>query len=185
MLNNIKKYCLGKYCPNILQEKKFLSDAKLKEFTGVNTSKNTGKIGEWYVSYILKYNNIEFVSQPIIKYIDVISNKKRYIQPDFYIPSKDLFIEVKSRTYNCGGTASEKHSHIPQKYSKLQMTKQYANSKILIVFLAGELFIPETLELIHYKKDYSRKYIKDFVNLSKEHNILDWIDINNIDIYIT
>lgn len=184
MLNNIKRYCLGKSRLNQVDEKCFLADVKLKEFTGVNTSKNTGKIGEWYVSSILKENNIDFISQPTIKYVDTNTNKKRYLQPDFYIPDKDLFIEVKSRTYNCGGTASEKHAHIPQKYSKLQTTDQYCNSKVLIVFLAGELFIPETLELINYNKNYSRKYIRDFIKLSKEHNILDWISINDIIKYL-
>ena len=184
MLNNIKRYCVGKSRLSCVDEKNFLADLKLKEFTGVNTSKNTGKISEWYVGNILKDNNVEFISQPMIKYVDIINNKKRYLQPDFYIPSKDLFIEVKSRTYNCGGTASEKHAHIPQKYSKLQMTEKYRDSKVLIVFLAGELFIPETLELINYNKEYSRKYIKDFIKLSKEHNILDWISINDIIKYL-
>jgi hypothetical protein len=53
------------------------------------------------------------------------SSRKRYLQPDFYIPSKKLFVEIKSRTYNCCGTTSEKIDHAARKYStKLSLTKR-------------------------------------------------------------
>ena len=110
-----------------------------------------------------------------------VKNKKsRFIQPDFYIPEKDLFIEVKSRSYNCNGTASEKLDHIVRKYSKLEMTDDYKNSKLLIVCSAYELFEESTSELLNYNNKTSRSYIKDFVKLSKKYNILDWIPVSKI-----
>ncbi len=186
MLNNIKKYCSGKVKFNINQEKQFLSDSYLHEFTGVNLSKNSGKISEWYVGQLLHEKGIKFIAQPNIKYGEIIPNKKqRFLQPDFYIPSKNMFIEVKSRTYNCGGTSSEKIDHVARKYStKLALTKDYKKSKVLVVFCAGELFEESTLQLINYKNPDTPSYVKNFVKFTQKHNILDWIDINDINNYI-
>lgn len=110
--------------------------------------------------------------------------KSRFIQPDFYIPEKNLFIEVKSRSYNCNGTASEKLDHIVRKYSKLELTDDYKNSKLLIICSAYELFEESTNELLNYNKKTSRSYIKDFVQLSKKYNILDWIPISKINKFL-
>lgn len=109
-----------------------------------------------------------------------INKKSRFIQPDFYIPEKDLFIEVKSRSYNCNGTASEKLDHIVRKYSKLELTEEYKKSKLLIICSAYELFEESTKELLNYNNITSRSYIKDFVKLSKKYNILDWIPVSKI-----
>jgi len=186
LLNNIKRYCSGKIKLTIEQEKQFLSNINLHKYTGVNLSKNSGKISEWYVGNVLREKGIDYIAQPIIKYGRLISNKKqRFLQPDFYIPSKNMFIEVKSRTYNCGGTCSEKIDHVARKYStKLGLTKNYKNAKVLVVFCAGELFEDSTLQLINYKHPNTSPYIKQFVNFTKKHNILDWININNIHEYI-
>ena len=113
-----------------------------------------------------------------------VTTKSRFIQPDFYIPEKDLFIEVKSRSYNCNGTASEKLDHIVRKYSKLEMTDDYKNSKLLIVCSAYELFEESTSELLNYNNKTSRSYVKDFVKLSKKYNILDWIPVSKINTFL-
>ena len=177
----IKKYCSGKSRLNAVQEKEFLSEPKLQEFTGVNLSKNSGKLSEWYVSQVLREKGIEYLQQPTIKY----GTGKRYLQPDFYIPSKNLFVEVKSRTYNCGGTSSEKIDHAARKYStKLGLTNDYKASKVLIVFCAGELFEETTIELINYRHPKTPLYVKEFVEFTKQHSVLDWIDINDIDKYM-
>ena len=64
MLNKIKRYCLGKSRLSYIQEKQFLADSCLQDFTGVNLSKNSGKISEWYVCQLLKDKGIEFISIP-------------------------------------------------------------------------------------------------------------------------
>ena len=112
------------------------------------------------------------------------SSKTRFIQPDYYIPSKDLFIEVKSRSYNCNGTASEKLDHIVRKYSKLELTKEYKNSKLLIICSAYELFEESTAELLNYNNKTTRSYVKDFIKLSKKYNILDWVPISKLNQYV-
>lgn len=181
MFRRIKSYCSGKIKLDAIQEKNFLLDSKLKQFTGLNLSKNSGKLSEWYVAQLLKDKGIQYECQPIIKY----GKNKRYLQPDFYIPNKDLFIEVKSRTYNCGGTSSEKIDHVARKYStKLNLTEKYKNSKVLIVFCAGELFEETTLDLINHRNKDTSSYIKKFVDFTKQYNVLDWIDVNNLDKYI-
>jgi hypothetical protein len=164
-----------------VDEKNFLADESLKKFTGVNTSKNSGKISEWYISHLLDEKKIEYKNQPTVYWGD----GKRRLQPDFYIPSKNLFIEVKSRTYNCCGTASEKVDNVARKYStKLCKTKQYKNAKVLVVFCAGELYQESTRELIDYNNPNTSDYTRDFVNFTKEYSILDWIDVNKIDEYL-
>jgi len=181
-ISQVKKYCTGLWKPLTQNDELlFLKSNQLLDLTGNIQSMNTGKLSEWFVSYLLKTNNIKYISQPKIDYIDNLTNKKRYLKPDFYIPCKDLFIEVKSRSYWCNGTASEKHAHIPQKYSKLQLTNQYKNSKVLIVFCANEIYIPETIELFDNKtSNNARNYIKDFIILSKKYNVLDWVKCNEI-----
>lgn len=115
--------------------------------------------------------------------VRAVGKSSRFIQPDYYLPDYDLFIEVKSRSYNCNGTASEKLDHIVRKYSKLEFTENYKKSKLLIVCSAYELFEESTSELLNYNNTTSRKYIKDFVKLSKKYNILDWIPIHKIHNY--
>jgi hypothetical protein len=185
MFNKIKKYCLGKSKLSVIQEKQFLENASLQEFTGVNLSKNSGKISEWYVAQLLTDKCVEFITQPIIKYGPIVNKKQRYLQPDFYIPDKNMFIEVKSRTYNCGGTASEKVDHAARKYStKLALTENYKEAKVLIVFCAGELFEETTLQLINYKDNNTSDYVKSFIEFTKQHAVLDWININDIEKYL-
>lgn len=134
-----------------------------------------------------KRNKIEPVLYKPQRSIDIdtsVVKSNRFIQPDYYLPDYDLFIEVKSRSYNCNGTASEKLDHIVRKYSKLEFTNDYKKSKLLIVCSAYELFEESTSELLNYNNKTSRKYIKDFVQLSKKYNILDWIPINKIHNYL-
>jgi hypothetical protein len=182
IFKKIKNYCHGIWKPNKKDEQIFLSSNILKNTTGNKKSMNTGKLSEWYIRQILKDKKIIFQEQPRIKY--QIENKSRYIQPDFFIPDKNLFIEVKSRSYNCNGTASEKLDHIVRKYSKLEYTDKYKKSKLLIVCSASEIFEETTRELLDYEKKSSRTYIKEFVKLSKKYNILDWIPLSKLNKYI-
>jgi hypothetical protein len=182
IINKIKNYCHGTWKPCKKEEELFLSSVSLKNTTGNKQSMNTGKLSEWYIHHVLKTKGIHFKNQPKIKF--VYNKKIRYIQPDFYIPHKNLFIEVKSRSYNCSGTASEKLDHIVRKYSKLDLSDEYKNSKLLVVCSASEIFQESTNEILSYKNKSTRSYIKEFVQLSKKHNILDWIPISKINSYI-
>ena len=177
LMNQIKAYVFGN-ATNLIkthkQEILFLN--KFNKFMNINKTNNTGKLSELYVKHLLEQNNIKYKEQPIIRY----GSEKNYIKPDFYIKEKDLFIEVKSRSYYISGTASEKIDHIPRKYHKLKQTSDYKNSKILIVFSAGELHQDSTLELLNN----SNEYVKDFKVLSKKHNILEWISIDKLNNFI-
>lgn len=182
ILDKIKHYCHGSWKPGQKEEKLFLSSKILKNTTGNKQSMNTGKLSEWYIHHILQTKGITFEKQPKITF--KYNNKIRYIQPDFYIPDKNLFIEVKSRSYNCAGTASEKLDHIVRKYSKLDLSDLYKNSKLLVVCSASEIYQESTNEILSYRTRSTRSYIKEFVQLSKKHHILDWIPISKIESYI-
>ena len=175
MFSEIERYCLAKWIPTIKQESDFLKKTAL--YMNTKNNLNSGRLSEYYIKSILEQNNIHFIEQLKVDY-----NNTNYIKPDFYIPSKDLFIEVKSKSYNCRGTASEKMDHIPRKYSKLKTTKLYNKSKVLIVMCASELLNKTSIELMaHSKKNL---YTQEFLELSKKHNILDWISPEYLYIYI-
>lgn len=166
----MRKYCSGLWKPkNKFEESKFLK---------IHCKNNTGKLSEMYVKSIFENKRCKYVVQPRI-YI----NSNNYIMPDFYLPEKNLFIEVKSRSYYCNGTASEKVDHIPRKFSKILELEEYKKSKILVIFCAGELKTPATLDLINHKKN-KNLYIKHFINLSKKFNVVDWIDVKHLGKYI-
>jgi len=168
VFETILNFCSGKKC--IIENKTF-------KHIGLKKSTNSGKLSEWYVQTILKDSNIPFISQPKISY----GNAKRYLKPDFYIPSKDIFIEVKSRSYNMGGTASEKLDYVPRKYEILKSTKDYKNSKLLIVCCADEINQESTKELIYP----TRQITKDFLNLYKEKgNLIAYISVVDLINYI-
>ena len=140
-------------------------------------STNSGKISEWYIEQILKDNFIKYKSQPKINY----GESKLYIKPDFYLPDKDIFIEVKSRSYNMSGTANEKLDHTPRKYMKLKLTNDYKNSKLLIVCCAGELLQDSTIDLIKPSSDYE----KELINFHQTYgNLINYISVNDILNYI-
>jgi len=179
MFKRIENYCLAKEIPNKFQETLFLKEAS--EFINCKNTANSGILSEWYISQILTNLNVKFQIQPQIKY----QNGKKFIKPDFYIPEKNLFIEVKSKTFNCSGTASEKIDHIPRKYSKLNFSQEiYLKSKVLVVFCANELLTPSTIELIC--KDLSKKseYTIQFIDLARKYKIVDWVSPNEIKYYV-
>lgn len=168
--DTIRKYCFGEYkFPSRIEEGYFLKE--MYNFLNLKETSNSGKLSEWYIEHILKENGIKYLPQPCIRYAGI-----RYIKPDFYLPEKDIFIEVKSRTFNTSGTASEKLDNVPRKYSKLQLNNNYKNSKILIVCSAGELLRESTLELIECNTE-SLVYTRDFIELCKKHNILGFTSI--------
>ncbi len=177
ILEKIKKYCFAELHLTKKEEQTLLNE--VSKYTKLNISKNSGKLSEWYVENTLKNLNIDFKSQEKIYYVK--NNKNRYIIPDFYIPSKNLFLEVKSRTFNISGTASEKLDNCPRKYSNLQLS-DYSESKILIICSAGELLQESTIELINYEK--STHYTQDFIKLCKNHNVLDFVSIKDFLKYI-
>ena len=181
MFQKIENYCLATFIPNKLQEIQFLKEASI--FIQSKNTLNSGKLAEWYISQILKNLDVNFQVQPKIEYI--LDNTVKFIKPDFYVPDKNLFIEVKSKTFNCSGTASEKIDHIPRKYSKLEFSdKIYLKTKVLVVFCGGELMTPSTLELI--SKDLSKKseYTISFIDLARKHKIVDWGNSELIKYYI-
>jgi DNA adenine methylase len=156
---NVEDYLLGKF-PKITkkQEDEILKDCK-----------NTGILAENYVESVLKNEQIKYLKKRI-------NIGKSYIIPDFYLPELDIILEVKSRGFNCEGTASEKIDHIPRKYSNLGETSKYCNTKVIVVFCAYETVNEKTQEIVVP----SREYCRDFIKLCKKYNIIKWINVGNL-----
>lgn len=132
------------------------------------TTFNIGKLGELNVKRIFNELGIEFKSCPY----------KENVRPDGFIqlPSGENFIvEIKSRTYTCTGTASEKIDCIPRKLSIFY--KKY-NCKSLIIFVAGQIHEKSGECFLTGESDYIKKF-KEFSQ--KEAGIDDWISIESIE----
>lgn len=166
MTISIEDYFNGK-CIDITkeQEEKFLQE---------NGTKNTGKLAEKYVENLLKKDGYKFKKNIRI----MIDNT--YIIPDFYLYELDIILEVKSRSYTCKGTASDKIDNIPRKYSKIIKTELYKNTKIIVVFCAFEIINTNTIEIIEAKTEYTI----DFINLCKKYNVINWIKVENLIQYL-
>jgi DNA adenine methylase len=88
----------------------------------------------------------------------------------------DVILEIKSRGYNCPGTASEKIDNIPRKYSKIRDCETYKNTKIIVVFVGYEILNPSSQELVNPL----REYVVDFVSLASKYNVSHWINLPNL-----
>lgn len=157
---NIEDYLLGKL-PNITKKEE---EEILKEY------KNTGILAEKYVENILKNNEIKYVKN---KRISIGTN---YIIPDFYLQDLNIILEVKSRSFHCPGSSSEKIDNIPRKYSKLSETSKYFNTKVIVVFCAYETVNKTTKELLEPESEYC----KEFIELCKKYNVIKWVNVENL-----
>lgn len=149
---------------------KYITKPEETIFLQENNCKNTGILSEKYIEKILTDNNINYKRKLRIK------TEKSYIIPDFYLPEYDIILEIKSRSYTCTGTASEKIDHIPRKYSSLLANVKYMNTKIIVVFCAYETINPICLELVKCESDYS----KDFTNICKKYNVINWVNVDKL-----
>jgi hypothetical protein len=168
-------YCSGAWKPSKLEETDFLSSSSLQLLTNLNKSANTGHLSEWSVKQILDTIGLDYDSQLKIK----LPHPPNII-PDFYLPGLDLFIEVKSRGYNCPGTASEKLDYIIRKYSRVQELPLYKNSKLLVVCCAQEMFESSTLELLNP----IRNPVKKLMSAWRQIGFLDIISFGDLEKYI-
>jgi len=135
-----------------------------------NGCKNTGALAEKYVSDMLSNIGVKFKKNIRIHVGDT------YIVPDFYLYELDIILEIKSRSYNCPGTASEKIDNIPRKYSKIISVSKFKSTKVVVVFCAFEAINPSSLELVIKNTEYSR----DFTQLCKKYNVVEWILVSDL-----
>ena len=175
MESQVSNYCSGKWKPNKCDETSFLSSDSLKLLTKINKSTNTGQLSEWSVKQVLTALGLNYNSQ-----VKIILPNPPNIIPDFYLPDLDLFIEVKSRGYNCQGTASEKLDYIIRKYSRLQDLPLYKNSKLLVVCCAEEMFEKSTLELLNP----IRTHVNILMSAWRQIGFLDIIKFGDLKEYI-
>lgn len=147
--------------------------SKIEECEFLKSTKNTGKMAENYIENILKNLNIKYIKHKRIKTIN-----GKFIIPDFVLEELKIILEVKCRSYNVQGTASEKIDNIPRKYSVLKYDNNFKDYKILVVFCGAEIIYQK--ELIQKQTEYSI----DFCNLCKKYNVIDFISVEKIHQYL-
>ena len=170
----LDKYLIGKA--------KFISNEKERDFiklysTSVllNSSNrsdtfNIGKLGELHVKRIFAEHGIDFQKCPF----------KENVRPDGYIEigNHKFIVEIKSRTYTCTGTASEKIDCIPRKLSILYKKYGY---KSIVVFVAGQIVEKSGHAFLSNESEYISLF-KEFAK--REAGIEAWISIKDIPQFI-
>lgn len=131
---------------------------------------NIGKLGEMSVSRLFSEYGIILQKCPF----------KESVRPDGYIEigDKKYIVEIKSRTYTCTGTASEKIDCIPRKLYILY--KKYRIPSI-VIFVAGQ--IEEKSGKIFLKNDC--EYITRFKEMAKEiSGVEHWLSYSELSNWI-
>lgn len=131
---------------------------------------NIGKLGEMAVKRIFAEHNIPFDKCPF----------KENVRPDGFIEinGKQYIVEIKSRTYTCTGTASEKIDCIPRKLYNIY--KKY-NYHSIVIFVGGQIEEKSGKTFLLNECDY----VKNFKNFAKNISGVDyWLSFDELEDWI-
>ena len=134
------------------------------------TNFNVGQIGELAVKRIFSEHGIEFQKCPF----------KESVRPDGYIEigSDKYIVEVKSRTYTCTGTASEKIDCIAR---KLHVFYKKYNCKSIVIFTSGQIYEKSGDAFLKSENEYVDK----FKTFAKETSGVEhWLSFNDLEDWI-
>lgn len=169
-------YCSGLYIPKDQnEEKSFLTNNMVKEF--LNKKKktiNTGVLAEYMVHEFFKKKNI-----PYIKPKKLTCNNIK-IKPDGYLPTYDVYIEIKSLGYFAKGTAPEKLDSIARKYSHIY---NCFGKKVIVILTANAMFEKNGKEIYDAYKNNGTTYIKKLISVWKEISVKDIVCYSELDNY--
>lgn len=171
---NLVKYLNGKYkFESTDHERDFVklySSSVLLNSLGRSDTFNIGKLGELHVKRIFAEHGIEFQKCPF----------KESVRPDGFIElgNNKFVVEIKSRTYTCTGTASEKIDCIPRKLSLIYKKHGY---KSIVIFVAGQIIEKSGHAFLSNACDYVTSF-KQFA--SQEAGIDHWLSISDISQFI-
>lgn len=134
------------------------------------TNFNVGQIGEIAVKRLFSEYGVNFQKCPY----------KESVRPDGYIEigNEKYIVEVKSRTYTCNGTASEKIDSIAR---KLHIFYKKYNCKSIIIFAAGQIFEKSGNTFLKNEDEYVKKFKLFAKNTS---GIEYWISYNDLENWI-
>jgi DNA adenine methylase len=132
---------------------------------------NIGKLGEMHAKRIFAEQGIELQKCPF----------KESVRPDGFIEigNEKLVVEIKSRTYTCVGTASEKIDCIPRKLSLIYKKYGY---KSIVIFVAGQIIEKSGNAFLTENSDYVKSF-KEFAE--REAGIIAWLSIKDIPMLVS
>lgn len=171
---NLVKYLNGKYKFETTDDErnfiKLYSSSVLLNSAGRVDTFNIGKLGELHVKRIFAENGIDLQKCPF----------KESVRPDGFIEfgNHKFVVEIKSRTYTCTGTASEKIDCIPRKLSLIYKKYGY---KSIVIFVAGQIIEKSGHAFLTNACDYVTSF-KQFA--SQEAGIDHWLSIHDIPRFI-
>lgn len=147
------------------QEKKFLAHLVTDK-----ENFNVGKLGELAVHRLFAEYGIVINKCPY----------KENVRPDGYIEigDKKYLVEIKSRTYTCTGTASEKIDCIPRKLNVF--FKKY-NCHSIVIFVAGQITEKSGQMFLYGNSDY----VTQFKEFAKSTSGVDyWLSFGELEDWI-
>lgn len=149
---------------------KLYSTSVLLNSAGRCDTFNIGKLGEIHAKRIFAEHGVEFQKCPF----------KESVRPDGFIEigQHKFIVEIKSRTYTCTGTASEKIDCIPRKLSILYKKFGY---KSIVIFVAGQIIEKSGQDFL----TGDSQYIVNFKEFAKrEAGIEAWLSIKDVPQFI-
>lgn len=149
---------------------KLYSSSVLLNSAGRCDTFNIGKLGEMHVKRLLAEHGIEFQKCPF----------KESVRPDGFIEigNEKFVVEIKSRTYTCTGTASEKIDCIPRKLSLIYKKYGY---KSIVIFVAGQIIEKSGQAFLGSGCDYVKAF-KEFAE--REAGIVAWLSIKDVPMFL-
>lgn len=171
---DLNKYLIGKSkFESVDVERQFIkmySSSVILNSAGRGDTFNIGKLGELHVKRVFAEYGIDLQKCPF----------KESIRPDGFVEigKEKLIVEIKSRTYTCTGTASEKIDCIPRKLSLIYKKYGY---KSIIIFVAGQIVEKSGQAFLIDNSDYVKSF-KKFAET--EAGIIRWLSIMDIPSFI-
>lgn len=172
----IKYLCGQSKFNSVDEEKQFLSQYSHAVNFDSKRNKdcfNIGKLGEMAVSRLLSEYGIVMQKCPF----------KENVRPDGYIEvgDKKYIIEIKSRTYTCTGTASEKIDCIPRKLYNVY--KKYGYESV-VIFVGGQIE-EKSGKVFLQDGESGEEYITRFKAFAKEiSGVQYWLSYRNLENWI-
>ena len=171
---DLEKYLVGKskFDSSDVERQfiKLYSSSVLLNSAGRCDTFNIGKLGEMHVKRLLAEHGIEFQKCPF----------KESVRPDGFIEigNEKFVVEIKSRTYTCTGTASEKIDCIPRKLSLIYKKYGY---KSIVIFVAGQIIEKSGQAFLGSGCDYVKAF-KEFAE--REAGIVAWLSIKDVPMFL-
>lgn len=102
---------------------------------------------------ILEFQGIQFIYEPRVFFFTAIKRGTLSYMPDIYIPSQDIYVEIKGQLTGKGRTAVKRFfKYYPEEAKKLRAVTGSKNTA------ASKFFISAGVPIIHYYNELTKQW---------------------------